>query len=130
MATTRTRTRAITAVTCLLMAACAGQTVPMSPTPTVDPPIANVYILPGAGTLGPNAFGDEPVVIIKGERMRWRNLDTVEHNVTADSASLPEFETTGLLAPGDERSFVMATPGTTSLHCTLHPQETGTLVVR
>jgi plastocyanin len=70
------------------------------------------------------------VVIYKGERMRWQNVDTVEHNVVADAVSLPEFLTTGTLAPGDERSFIMKTIGTTRIHCTIHPQMTGTLVVQ
>jgi len=102
----------------------------MSPTPVGDPPTANVYILPGAVHLGANAFGDETIVIVKGERMRWRNLDSVEHTLVPDTPSLPEFETTGPLAPGDERSFVMMTTGTTRIHCTEHPQMIGTLVVR
>src|SRR5262245_1692049 len=78
---------------------------PTSPTLPADGPIANAYILPGAVNLGANAFGDEPVVIHKGERLRWRNADTVEHDVVADTASLPEFVTTGTLAPGSERVF-------------------------
>jgi plastocyanin len=102
----------------------------MSPTPVGDPPTANVYILPGAVHLGANAFGDETIVIVKGERMRWRNLDSVEHTLVPDTPSLPEFETTGPLAPGEERSFVMMTTGSTRIHCTEHPQMIGTLVVR
>ena len=102
----------------------------MSPTPVGDPPTANVYILPGAVGLGKNAFGDETIVIFKGERMRWQNLDSVAHTLVPDTPSLPEFETTGPLAPGDERSFFMMTTGSTQIHCTEHPQMIGTLVVR
>lgn len=110
------------------LSACGGG--PMSPTPAGNPPTANVYILPGAVDLGKNAFGDETIVIVKGERMHWRNLDSVEHTVVPDTLSLPEFETTGPLAPGGERSFVMMTTGSTRIHCTEHPQMIGTLVVR
>ena len=99
----------------LLISACGGGTPPMSPapppTPSGDPPTANVYVLPGAVALGANAFGDEAIVIYKGERMRWRNLDSVEHTLVPDTPSLPEFDTTGTLAPGDERSFLMMTQG-------------------
>jgi plastocyanin len=114
------------------MSACGNGVPPVSPTPTPpgDPPIANAYILPGAVDLGANAFGDEPIVIFRGERMRFKNFDDVEHTVVADTASLPEFDTTGPLAPGGERSFVMMSVGTTRIHCTEHPQMTGTLVVR
>jgi plastocyanin len=123
--------RALTALTILWNAACAGDTSPTPPTPSPpNAPTANAYILPGAVALGANAFGDEPVVVHRGERMRWRNADTVEHDVVTDTASLPEFRTTGRLAPGGEQSFVMNTPGTTSIHCSIHAQMRGTLIVR
>ncbi len=115
-----------------LTAACGGDASPgppLSPTPSPDPAIANVYILSGAVQLGRNAFGDHPVVVYRGERMRWRNADSVEHNIVSDTLSLPEFSTTGMLTPGGERSFVMNTLGATPIHCTLHPQMVGTLVV-
>jgi plastocyanin len=123
------------ALTILLLGACTTDTepsspTPPSPTPPADAPTANAYILPGAVDLGATAFGDEPVVIHKGERLRWRNIDTVQHNIVTDTASLPEFMTTGPLAPGGEQSFIMNTVGTTRIHCSIHPQMVGTLVVR
>lgn len=123
---------AITASATLLTAACGTDSPPMSPTPAppADTPTANVYILPGAVDLGPEAFGDHPLVIYKGERMRWRNADSLEHDLVADTASLPPFVTTGTLAPGGERTFTMTTLGTTRFHCTIHPQMTGTLIVQ
>jgi plastocyanin len=116
----------------LLISACGSEAPPMSPTPAPpgDPPTANVYILPGAVSLGANAFGDETIVIFAGERMRWRNLDSLAHTLVTDEPSFPEFATTGSLAPGQERSFVMMTSGTTRIHCTEHPQMVGTLTVR
>jgi plastocyanin len=48
----------------------------------------------------------------------------------SDTASLPEFGTTGTLAPGAERSFVMNTAGMTTIHCTIHPQMIGALIVQ
>lgn len=129
--TTRVIPTIATMLMIVLLAACASQS-PMSPTPPppADAPIANAYILPGAEDLGANAFGNEPVVIHKGERLRWRNADSLAHDVVADTASLPEFATTGTLAPGDERLFTMNTVGTTRIHCTIHPQMTGLLVVQ
>ena len=70
------------------------------------------------------------MVIYKGERLRWRNVDGVEHDVVGDTAALPEFMSTGILAPGAERLFSMNTIGTTGIHCTIHPQMTGILVVK
>jgi plastocyanin len=37
---------------------------------------------------------------------------------------------TGTLAPGGERLFTMNTIGTSRIHCTIHPQMTGILVVQ
>jgi len=120
----------MSAVTILLIAGCKKDMAPTAPIPPADVVTANTYILPGAVDLGATAFGDEPIVIHKGERMRWRNTDTLEHDVVTDTMSLPEFMTTGLLAPGGERSFIMNTIGTTRIHCTIHPQMVGTLVVQ
>jgi plastocyanin len=116
------------ALALLLMVSCASQT-PTSPEPS-EAATVNAYILPGAVNLGANAFGDEPVVIHPGEHLRWRNVDAEEHDVVADTSSLPEFVTTGILAPGGERAFTMNTIGATRIHCTIHPQMVGTLVVR
>jgi hypothetical protein len=38
--------------------------------------------------------------------------------------------TTGPLAPGGERVFAMSTIGTTRIHCAIHPQMAGILVVQ
>lgn len=119
--------RAATALAILLSAGCAST---VTPAPPVGATTANAYILPGGVALGANAFGDEPIVIYTGETMRWQNLDEVEHTVVADTMALPEFATTGRLAPAGERSFVMHTVGTTRIHCAEHPQMVGTLIVR
>ncbi|HUL74828.1 MAG TPA: plastocyanin/azurin family copper-binding protein [Vicinamibacterales bacterium] len=131
MRISRLLARITIAAALFFVAACFKTSAPTAPLPTpAEAPIANTYILPGAIDLGANAFGDDPIVIFKGERMRWRNLDTVEHNVVTDTMTLPEFGTTGLLAPGGEQSFVMNTVGETKIHCTIHPQMVGTLIVR
>ena len=133
MASVRALMTVIAASAALLASACGADAPPMSPSPTpptVDPPTANVFVLPGAVDLGPIAFGDEPIVIFRGERMRFRNADSTEHDVVADMPAIPEFTTTGTLPPGGEKSFAMNTVGTTTIHCTIHPQMTGTLIVR
>ena len=43
--------------------------------------------------------------------MRFRNADGTEHNVVADTQTFPEFTTTGTLAPGGGKGFVMNTVG-------------------
>jgi plastocyanin len=131
MRSSRPLVRAAAAFAAVASIACGHAMTPSAPAPQpAGVPIANTYILPGAVDLGMNAFGDDPIVIFKGEQMRWRNLDKVEHNVVTDTASLPEFGTTGVLAPLGEQSFVMNTVGETKIHCTIHPQMVGTLIVR
>jgi plastocyanin len=97
------------------------------PTPTVT---ANAFILPAAVSLGDSAFGDEPVVVHQGERLRWVNADTLAHVIVADSPDATDFRKTDELPPGGEQSFIMTKPGTTRIHCETHPNMTGTLVVR
>jgi hypothetical protein len=85
---------------------------------------------PSSEGLGPLAFGEPPLIIYKGERLRWVNLDTVTHALVADTSGVPDFRETGELANLNERSFIMMTTGTTTFHCTIHPGMVGTLVVR
>jgi plastocyanin len=123
---------AVTALTVLSIAGCGGNDAmrmpPTSPTPTVT---ASAYILPDAVSLSDWAFGDEPIVVYKGERLRWVNADTLTHDVVADSPEATDFRRTDQLPPnGGEQSFKMTTVGTTRIHCAIHPNMTGTLIVR
>ncbi len=123
----------MTMLTVLLMPGCGGNdTPPMGPTPTPTPTLvtATAYILPNAVAQGDWAFGDEPVVIHRGERLRWVNADTLNHIVVADSPETTDFRKTEELAPGGEQAFIMNKLGTTRIHCSIHPSMTGTLVVR
>lgn len=112
---------------------CRGQDAPPmpggpSPVPTVT---ANAYILPGALALNSWAFGDEPVVIHAHERLRWVNADGLAHRIVADSPDATDFRDTEELRPnGGEQSFTMTKLGTTPIHCSIHPNMTGTLIVR
>jgi plastocyanin len=98
-----------------------------NPSPTVT---ASAYILPNAVTLNDQAFGDEPIVIYKSERLRWVNSDTLTHLIVADSPDATDFRQTDQLPDGSEQSFLMARLGTTRIHCAIHPNMTGTLIVR
>jgi plastocyanin len=121
---------AATALTMLLTAGCGGYggTPPTSPTPAVT---AHAYILPGAVSLNDWAFGDEPIVIYKSEHLRWVNADTLTHVIVADSPDATDFRKTDeLTAVGGEQSFIMTRLGTTRIHCAIHPNMTGTLIVR
>lgn len=124
---------AVTLSTVLAVAGCAdGGSAPRPGSPTPAPPqsTANAYILPGAVSLGAFAFGDEPVVVYAGERLRWINADTLGHAIVADSPDATDFRKTDELRIGGEQSFVMTKLGTTTIRCVDHPNMTGTLIVR
>ena len=111
---------------------CGNDRAPLPPSAPTPPPsvTANAYILPGAVTLGAWAFGDEPVVIFTGERLRWVNGDALTHAIVADSPEATDFRETGELSSGAAQTFVMTKLGTTTIHCPIHPSMTGTLIVR
>jgi plastocyanin len=122
----------VAGLTMLSMAGCGGNDrtpiPPTAPTPIVT---ASAYILPGAVSLGDLAFGDEPIVIYKRERLRWVNADTLTHLVVADSPDATDFAQTDELPPnGGDQSFSMTKLGKTRIHCAIHPNMTGTLIVR
>ena len=119
-------------LTILLIAGCGGKDgmpPPSSPTP-IPTVTANAYILPGALSMNDWAFGDEPVVIHAHERLRWINADGLTHRIVADSPDATDFKNTNDLAPGGEQSFTLTKLGTTRIHCSIHPNMTGTLIVR
>src|SRR5262245_22451364 len=122
---------AVSALPIVLLADCGvngvAPTPPTSPNPTVT---ANAYILPDAVSLNDRAFGDEPIVIYKGERLRWVNADALTHVIVADSPDATDFRKTDELPPGGEQSFIMTRLGTTGIHCAIHPNMTGTLIIR
>jgi plastocyanin len=122
-------------MTMVSIAGCGGSDdPPIGPTPTPQPPApgatANAYILPDAVARAHWAFGDEPVVIYQGERLRWINADTVTHVIVADSPDATDFRKSDELRSGAEQSFTMNKLGTTGIHCSIHPSMTGTLIVR
>jgi hypothetical protein len=119
----------------MMVAACGGSDkMPTQPTAPPPPPLqpvtANVFILPDAVSLKNWAFGDEDIVIYKNERMHWVNLDAQTHHLVADSPNATDFQSTNDLPQASEQSFIMTKLGTTKVHCTIHPEMTGVIVVR
>src|SRR5512147_2757667 len=103
-----------------VMTGCGGSGVrmpPAGPSPSPTPVTANAYILPGAGSLGDWAFGDEPIVVYSGERLRWVNLDALTHVIVADSPETTDFRKTDELPSNGQQSFIMTKLGTTRIHC-------------
>jgi plastocyanin len=122
---------AVIVVPILLLTDCGGNGVAPTPSPSPTPTLtASAYILPGAVSLNDRAFGDEPIVVYRSERLRWFNADTLTHDIVADSPDATDFRKTDDLSPGGEQSFIMTRLGTTRIHCGIHPNMTGTLIVR
>jgi plastocyanin len=119
----------------LLMGGCGGKDAmrmpPTGPSPSPTHVTASAYILPDAVSLGDWAFGDEPIVIYKSERLRWVNADTLTHVIVADSPDATDFrKTEELPGNGGEQSLIMTKLGMTRIHCAIHPNMTGILIVR
>jgi hypothetical protein len=101
---------AVIPLTMLLMAGCGGSDAmrmpPTSPPPPTPSVTASAYILPDAVSLGDWAFGDEPIVIYKNERLRWVNADTLAHVIVADSPDANRFSQDRRAAPQRRRTVV------------------------
>ena len=126
-------TRRLLLMPLMMVAAACGSNDKMPTQPTEPPPVtvtANVFILPDAVSLKNWAFGDEDIVIYKGEKMHWVNLDKLTHHLVADSPNATDFPGTNDLPQTGEQSFIMTRLGTTKVHCTIHPEMTGVIVVR
>ena len=132
MFSSRRALAAVTVLPVLLLVDCGGTGVTPTPSPSPTPAVtASAYILPGAVSLNDRAFGDEPIVVYKSERLRWVNADTLTHVIVADSPDATDFRKTDELPPGgSEQSLIMTKLGTTRIHCATHPNMTGTLIVR
>jgi plastocyanin len=75
----------------------------------------------------PTAWQFQPVTLtVKlGATVRWVNLGSTPHNVTADGGQF----TSGLLDPKATFSFTPSAVGTFTYTCTFHPWMKGTLTV-
>jgi len=124
----------VVALASTLIGGCSGKgamPLPGAPTPAPTPTVtASAYILPGAVSQNDWAFGDEPVVIYTGERLRWVNLDGLTHHIVANVPDATDFHNTDDLPPGGEQTFDIKKLGTTRIHCAIHPNMTGTLIIR
>ena len=67
------------------------------------------------------------VTVQVGQTVRWTNSDPVPHTVTAKSGSDVD---SGTIAPNDTFETRFGKPGTVQYVCTIHPNQTGTVVVR
>lgn len=72
-------------------------------------------------------FAFNTVIVDAGSVVEVRNVDDVEHTVTADDGSFD----TGTIAGKGATTFVAPSePGTYTFFCAIHPSMTGQLIVR
>ncbi|MBN8735677.1 MAG: cupredoxin family copper-binding protein [Xanthomonadales bacterium] len=106
-------------IAALLSAACAAQGA--SPTTSTQP--ANTYQV--AVTMF--KFQPAKLQIPAGATVTWTNHDEEPHTVTSAGDG---FKSSPALDTGDHYSAVFTRPGTYAYYCSVHPQMTGTIVVR
>lgn len=73
------------------------------------------------------AFAPKDVTVESGQKITWKNADSVEHNVVAREGADFESETLG---EGGSYSFTAKKAGAIEYVCTLHPGMDGTVTVR
>lgn len=71
------------------------------------------------------AFSPKMVEVPAGGAVTWTNMDTAGHDVTGEGGIASP-----TLAQGATYSKTFDTPGTYTYECSIHPQMTGTVVVR
>jgi plastocyanin len=72
-------------------------------------------------------FAPKDVTVKTGQTITWRNDDTVDHNVTAQSGASFRSKNFG---NGGSFSFKAAKAGTIKYVCTIHPGMDGTITVQ
>ena len=104
---------------------------PASPTPVSTPPsptpsgAADVTITI-AGMNGSNSYSPNPATVKVGQKVAWRNADSLPHTATADGAAFD----TGTIAPGATSSpITISAAGSFPYHCAIHPSMVGALTV-
>jgi plastocyanin len=125
-----TRWTLIALVVALLASGCGSSnsatspTGPCTPTPTnpecVNPP--NLLTV----TIKNGVYSPNPVSVKVGQSVNWLNSDSIAHTATD-----PGVFDTGSIAPTSAADVPVPfnTPGTYNYHCTLHTNESATIVV-
>jgi plastocyanin len=108
-----------------MLASCgtsAATTPDSAPTPTVN---GAAVVVPLGDAYGDTSFNPHSVTINAGGKVSFNSNDAIEHHPTADDGSWD-----GDLAPGGSFNQPFPTAGTYSYHCSIHPNMTGTVVVK
>jgi plastocyanin len=122
----------LTAALALVVAGCGSDSSSTSTSsPATDAATAATAANSGTGTVTVEMkniqFVPKDVSVDVGQTIKWVDLDSVEHNVVADSGA--DFKSDVF---GQDGSFewTATKPGKVEYECTLHPGMIGTITVR
>jgi plastocyanin len=98
---------------------CVVGQVPTNPECVNPPNLLTVTIKNGV-------YSPNPVMVTVGQSVNWLNSDAIAHTATD-----PGVFDTGSIAPTSaaDAPVVFNTAGTFNYHCTIHPNETATIIV-
>ena len=106
---------------------------PATQPPATQPPATQPPAAPGAPavtnasvTIAGNQFSPASITVNVGSTVTWANNDTVTHTVTADDGSFAS----GLVKKATSWAKTFATAGTFTYFCEIHPDMTGTVIVK
>jgi plastocyanin len=115
----------------LFAGGCSSSTSPSNPAPCVvgqvptNPECVNPPNLLTV-TIKNGVYSPNPVMVKVGQSVNWLNSDTIAHTATD-----PGVFDTGSIAPTSaaDAPVLFNTVGTFNYHCTIHPNETATIIV-
>ena len=98
-----------------------SSTAPSSPTNSTS--IVTIFITNGV-------YSPNPLTVKVGQLVNWKDNDSIAHTATLSGGAF-SFDT-GSIAPNSAADVpvAMTTAGTFTFHCTLHANETGTIIVQ
>jgi len=96
-----------------------------SPSPTGGPPDVIVTVVADAASM---SYSPDPVIISAGQRIAWRNGDTMLH--TATGISQNGFDTREIAPGATSNAVAFTATGDFAYRCNIHPTMVGTVTVR
>ena len=96
-----------------------------SPSPSGGTPDVIVNVIADNGNM---SFSPDPVVINAGQRVAWRNGDSIVH--TATGIAQNGFDTREIAPGATSNALAFAATGNFAYRCNIHPTMVGTVTVR
>ncbi len=90
----------------------------------------SVSMGPGSSTKTTDAFSPNPVLVMVGGTVTWKNNDSVIHTVNSGiSPTESGLFTSPIMNPGDTFEYTFTEAGEVPYFCLLHPNMVGTAIV-